>query len=96
MIDLGVLINGICKRPKLYAVNSDLYTIATFIDGFIRANEATYNEMSDFNEWLAEKLEFPPNWTWWAGLKRKYPNDEDALRELPNLFQEFRQSHIIL
>ncbi len=96
MVDLEILIEGICTRPKLYDPNSDFYTIAAFIDGFVFANKATYDEMSDFNKWLSEKLKFPQNWMWRAGLQSKYPNNEDALRELLKLFREFRQSYIVV
>jgi hypothetical protein len=93
--DLEELIKSICTRPNMFVNNADLYHVAAFIDGFTIANETTYRESREFGVWLAEKLNFPPNWVWWSGLRKKYPNDEEALRELPKLFQEFREKRSV-
>ena len=72
----------------MYVANSDFYSVAAFIDGFAYARGGELSEMRVFGQRLAVKLIFPANWAWFAGMKSKYPNDEDALAELPKLFDE--------
>lgn len=91
-IDLNGLIKGICARPKIFVGYENFRMVASFIGGFASASDYYSNEEREFNTWVAIKLGFPPNWVWFYTMEKKYPNDEDALRELPILFEEFINS----
>jgi hypothetical protein len=90
--DLGLLIKNISQRPEMYTGSSDLTIVAAFIEGFAYAIPEFEDEIKEFNYWLPIRLKFPRNWAWWAGLAKIFPNNEDAFRELPILFDEFRKS----
>jgi hypothetical protein len=91
-IDLGLMITLVSERPQMYVGSTKLNCVAHFIEGFAFGDENFHTEIREFNQWLAIRLGFARNWAWWDGLKTKYPDSEDALRELPNLFEEFRNS----
>ena len=87
--DLFELIYLVSNRPSVFGCSSFL-TVATFIEGYVYQKEDCSKELREFKEWLAAKLNFPTNWAWFSGIESVYPKDEDALRELPKLFEEFR------
>ncbi|MBK8812301.1 MAG: hypothetical protein IPN69_16445 [Acidobacteria bacterium] len=86
------LICNIVRRPSMYVGNCEFVDVAGFIEGFASASAKDYEELREFNRWLAVRLDFPRNWGWKDGMKEVYPNSEDALRELGVLFHEFKQS----
>lgn len=88
--DLGVLINHICHRPIMYIGSQNLNEIAAFIEGFAYALRS--NELRAFNKWLANKFNFPQNWSWWEGMQTKLSED-DVIKNLPSLFVEFLENH---
>ena len=91
-VDLGDLISGICKRPKMYVGNDGFRSVSIYIDGFSLANEETFNEIQEFRKWLANNLQMPPNWIWSAMIEKRYPKSELALEKLSELFEKFRES----
>ncbi|MEP6900589.1 MAG: hypothetical protein ABJA66_02500 [Actinomycetota bacterium] len=87
--DLLELIKNICQRPGMYVGNSELKTVAAFIDGFASGAE-TYDEIREFSFWLAGELKLTRNVAWFCNLDKSFPNNETALEKLPVLFEEFR------
>ncbi|MBK8812300.1 MAG: hypothetical protein IPN69_16440 [Acidobacteria bacterium] len=90
-LDLAMLIGAITRRPQMYTGYTDLRYVAVYLEGFAYAKDETSKEIRGFNQWLAERLNFPRNWAWWDGLLQAYPDSEDALRELSRLFKEFKE-----
>ncbi len=89
---LGELICNIVRRPAMYVGNCEFVEVAGFIEGFASSSAGDYQELREFNRWLAVRLDFPRNWGWKDGMKEVYPNSEEALRELGRLFKEFKES----
>jgi len=88
--DLLELIKNICQRPKMYVGNTDIRTVAAFIDGFAYGSNGTCDETREFSFWLAGKLNLRRNVAWFCNLEKTCPNSETALEKLPSLFEEFR------
>jgi hypothetical protein len=88
-IDLRQLLKRMFPRPRMFAGSDNLEAIATYIEGFAFSKDAYWNEMRDFNTWLARKMSFSANTPWWVGLKVKIPDNDEAIQLLPTLFEEF-------
>ena len=88
-LDLRQLITSMFPRPWMYAASYNLEGIATFIQGFAFGNDMYAREMREFNRWLAKELKFSANIPWWVGLQKRFPDNDEALEELPKLFEKF-------
>lgn len=90
---LSELIRGICRRPNMYVGRVNFEMVAAFIEGYANSSEAKMQELLDFNQWIARKLEFSPNQPWWLGMEKKYSDVTEILEWLPKLFDEFLIGH---
>jgi hypothetical protein len=91
-IDLTTLTNAVCLRPQMYVGSCNFREVTSFINGFAFSDESLSTELREFSRWLGIKFRCPQNVAWFATIEQKYPDMEDALRELPKLFEEFRHS----
>jgi len=87
-----------CLRPHMFTGEARVESIANLINGFVWGKGRVAKEQIDgfhgwLQIWLAEtgypKSEIPSNYAWQWYLKEAFPNDEDAIRNLPLLFKEF-------
>lgn len=77
-------------RPRMYVRTADFRMIESFINGFAYAKD--YDVIRDFGYWIGAKFNLPRNVVWFDNLEKIYSNDEEILRELPKLFEEFIKS----
>jgi hypothetical protein len=89
--ELFELIVLICAKPTMFGCSS-FSMVASFIEGYVFSKKDLTLELRESTNWLSVELSFPNNWAWFSGLEKKFPNDEDAMRELPKLFDEFRKT----
>lgn len=89
---LRLIILHISVRPMSLIGNTDIVTVGAFIDGFVVLSKKYYSELSDFRDWLADRFDVSNNDAWWNILRKQYSNNEDILRDLPSLFDEFTNS----
>lgn len=92
--DLETIIKLVCSGPKAFVDNDDFFTVVAFIDGFAYSNKAFHDEMIDFSVWLSEKLDLHYQIVWFSKIVRQFPDKDDALRELPKLYEEFKLNKI--
>jgi len=79
----------------MYIGSRDFRTAAVFLDGFAFGRGGTdRQDMSRFRDWLAtecyQRFKFPRNEVWYCYVGRMFPEDEDALKALPNLWLLFK------
>lgn len=97
--NLTELIVQISARPAMFVGRSDFIMVASFIEGFVYARNLLIKSdemetLKTFSLWIAKKLERPKNWSWSSIIKDFYENDDMALKNLPQLFEEFlNKSH---
>lgn len=72
---------------------SNFMMVAAFIEGYVHSKEAYFIELKKFQKWLAIELDFSRNLAWFSGLAEKYPDDDDALKKLLQLFQKFKEKY---
>lgn len=91
-LDLSLLIKGVCARPGMYAGSDHNFKlISAFINGFAHASDIFDDEIREFSFWLGSKFNLPRNVLWSFNFEEVFPNYEDALGILPELFDEFRK-----
>lgn len=98
------ILSDVCLRPEMYVVERRFKTVAAWLDGYSSGLSQGKNTtieavaLDDFRLWLSEKFgdshHIERNLVWWAYLVRLYPEDEEALKQLPVLYDEF-VSHLI-
>jgi hypothetical protein len=94
--DLRELILQVSARPAMFVGVANFDLALAFIGGFhyalsiLKPDAADPKELNEFSIWLAEKFGLPRNWAWSAVLRRVYPNDEEAFKQLPLLYDEFK------
>lgn len=81
----------VCAKTQMFVGNRDFRTAATFIDGFTFGRGGTEGEdMNQFCHWLQtecyQRFNYPRNWAWSCYVTWMFPDDEDALKALPNLW----------
>lgn len=92
---LQELIQQISLRPTMFVGSFNIELVAAYIEGYhqalvhVKPDSIEPLELRNFGRWLAEKLDFPRNWSWSAGLKHKFPDDEVALEQLVMLYSKF-------
>lgn len=87
------LVDRVCKRPAMIALSGSLFEIAAFLDGCAAglavADKCYVNEWRGFRLWIAGRLHFERNLAWPCALSRAYPDDNEAIKQLPILFKEY-------
>ncbi len=99
---LEAVINAVCTRPHMATHDGRFESIGNFINGFVCGKGPTAHKTLDgfhawLQMWLAEtgfpKSEIPRNYVWQWYIKQAFPEDADAIKNLPLLFKEYlRQS----
>ena len=94
----------ICSRPEMYVGERRFTTVAAWIGGYywgLHQNKGADDNpigLDGFRLWLSDKFAashgIEPNLGWWLYLVRLYPEDEEALEQLPILYSEFAQQRI--
>ena len=94
-------VRHVCKYAEMYVGERRLVTVAAWLNGYTEAllqneNSTDRASMSGFREWLSSRLYashgMAPNFAWEAYIERLYSDDEEALKQLPLLIDEFCQS----
>jgi hypothetical protein len=92
------LVRHICERPEMYVGERRFITVSAWLNGYSSALVETKNTgevvgLDGFTQWLSQKFHeshgLERNLVWWFYLVRLYPNDEEALKQLPVLIDEF-------
>jgi hypothetical protein len=91
-------LRSICDRPEIFVGERRFWTVAAWLGGYSTGlTEAKDDDnqigLDGFRDWLSKRLYeshgIERNLVWSAYIARLYPNDDDALAQLPVLFDEF-------
>jgi hypothetical protein len=97
------VIGYVCQRPGMLAPESTFLAAATFIEGYVcgRSSESIQSrfighkgtEFGRFEAWLGQRCHvshgMPKNRVWWFYIRELFPRDEEALKAVPALYDEF-------
>ena len=93
------ILESICKRPELYVDERRFQTVAAWLRGYSGGLIASHDGdsskigLSGFQDWLSAKFYashgIGRNLIWEGYIIRLYPDDNQALDQLPILFNEF-------
>ena len=99
VMDFQETLNYICKRPELCVGERRFRTVAAWLEGFslglivCHDGDSSKIGLSGFQDWLSAKFcashGIGGNLVWEGYFIRLYPDDNQALEQLPVLFNEF-------
>ena len=97
--DFQQMIEFICERPEMYVNERRFKTVAAWLNGYsgglIHCHNGDKSQigLSGFQDWLSAKFYashgIGRNLIWEGYIIRLYPDDNQALEQLPVLFNEF-------
>jgi hypothetical protein len=89
----------ICDRPEIYVGDRRFASVAAWLDGYssglteAQGDRSKALGLTGFRDWLSQTFHeyygIERNLTWPTYIERVYPDDEDALRALPELYGKF-------
>jgi len=93
------LVRHICDHRRMYTEDGRFMSVVAWINGYyfgLCVNGNQPNESFDiggFRDWLSERCNrlhgMEQNLTWDIYIENLYESEEDALKELPDLFDEY-------
>lgn len=100
MVDLYDLIGNIQKRPAMYLGQSSITHLRTFLSGYFFARrqlDASQTEQekqfSNFQTWIQQKFNITSNQSWDKIILFFSPDEQTALKQFFDLFNEFASQH---
>ena len=91
-MDVYLLVKSLCDRPETYTGERRFPSVAAWVNGFhsgLPGGSEAAEVLSGFTEWLHRRLHCPRNYAWMACVRMAHPDDEEAIRQLPVLLEEY-------
>jgi hypothetical protein len=93
------LVRHVCEHPEMYVGERRFRSVAAWLDGYSCGQHDNENDtenvlgMDGFPKWLSEKFYeshgIERNLSWEGHILRLYRTDDEALKQLPILIDEF-------
>ena len=91
------LIEGVCKRPRMYTLNGTFGEVSALLTGTVlNAVDATERDAVHkvFNYFVTSQLLVPSKFWWTGAIRLVATDDEDAIRRVGQLFYDFIQMRL--
>lgn len=92
---IDLLIEAICKRPRMYVMGGQFLDVVNYLVGFftgLAQSEAAAAEAARFDafhEWLCEKLDWPRELVIWDAFRQRHSDDAAALEQFAAYWSEY-------
>jgi hypothetical protein len=87
------LLTSVCKRPRMYTLEGSFTEVCAYLTGYEAGLKQYQSERNSvwygFGNWILKKFRQPSNYVFWSVLRRKYPDDQMALEQLPILYSDY-------
>jgi len=88
------LISDMESKPGMYFTNYSIYSIKSFIDGFVLNNEDGAVLMYDFQVYVKNKYELSPVLSWDKMIRLYSNSDKDSMDLFFIIFREFLKDRV--
>lgn len=88
-------VEALCKHPRMYTTTGSFNEVTMFLEGYGAANvdELYYHSVfTPFLKWVINKFAIPEKIVNWNVFRKLFPDDSEALKNLPILYKEYVES----